>query len=68
MNKEMKDGTASIGAVPEGKIVIETYPNGSFEICVLNDFEDGYVVAEGVWKDYKEELTNDVWNKLVKES
>jgi hypothetical protein len=66
MNIQMTEDEAILGKISEGDIVLQTYPNGSFDIAVVDNNRDGKIVAEGKWKGYDKPLTDSVWNKLRK--
>jgi len=67
MNKEMAEGVCILQEIPRGNITLTTYPNGSFEISVLDVVTgNGMIVAEGNWKGYDKDLTDEAWNHLVR--
>ena len=63
----MEEGTVILQEIPEGNINLTTWPNGHFEIAVLNVYTNaGMIVAEGNWKGYDKDLTDKAWNHLVR--
>jgi hypothetical protein len=62
----MKDGTARLGGkIKNGTIEMNTYPNGTFDIVVVDEHGDGLIVATGQWQGYNMDYTKAVWDYFL---